>query len=183
TVAAAESVMIAAWPVADEAHRDAAIEEQFARFQTVLAAVRDLRRRQNVAPRRPIRFGVRCDAALATQLEPLVAYFESLAWATPTGFGPAIEAPALCTTASLPGIEIFVDTAELIDVEEEIARNEGERDKLRTGIAGKQQKLANEKFVSRAPAAVVQRERDGLAVLEQQLASVEATLAKLRASR
>ena len=47
-------------------------------------------------------------------------------------------------------------------------------------IAGKEKKLANANFVDRAPAEVVQRERDSLAELREQLNSVEATLDNLR---
>jgi valyl-tRNA synthetase len=46
-------------------------------------------------------------------------------------------------------------------------------------IAAKQQKLANENFVQRAPENVVQGERDSLAQLQEQLESVEAILAQL----
>ena len=44
---------------------DAGIEAQFARFQEVLRAVRDIRPRQGVAPKTPFAFSVRCDAAVA----------------------------------------------------------------------------------------------------------------------
>jgi valyl-tRNA synthetase len=47
-------------------------------------------------------------------------------------------------------------------------------------IKAKEGKLRNESFVSRAPANVVQAERDGLAQLQEQLASVRAALAALR---
>ena len=45
---AAESVCIAPWPIADAARQDAAIEAQFADFQAVLGAVREIRQRQNI---------------------------------------------------------------------------------------------------------------------------------------
>ena len=82
----------------------------------------------------------------------------------------------------MPGLEIFVDLAELIDVEAEIARKEEEKKKLEGFITAKKKKLANEKFVSRAPEAVVQKERDSLAELEAQLAATAAVLERLAAS-
>src|SRR5690606_37799345 len=58
--AAAVSVCIADWPVADASRIDATIETQFADFQAVLGAVRELRMGQNIAPREPVEFSVRC---------------------------------------------------------------------------------------------------------------------------
>ena len=48
-------------------------------------------------------------------------------------------------------------------------------------IAGKEKKLANESFVSRAPAEVVNRERESLEQLREQLAATRQSLAALRA--
>ena len=60
--------MIAPWPESDAARRDPRIEAQFARFQEVLRAVRDIRSRQNVPPKTQIDFAVRCDAETAELL-------------------------------------------------------------------------------------------------------------------
>ena len=171
---AAESVMIAPWPERDKAREDATIEARFARFQEVLRAVREIRSRQNVAPRTKIDFSVRSDSDTADLLRPMEPYFHTMASARATGWGPEVEAPPLSANVTLPGIEIFVDLAELIDVEAEIAKKQKELDKLDSMIAGKKKKLANENFISRAPEAVVQKERDALDGLNlQQTATVE----------
>ena len=60
--------MIAPWPESDARRRDPRIEAQFARFQEVLRAVRDIRGRQNVPPKTKIDFAVRCDAETAELL-------------------------------------------------------------------------------------------------------------------
>ena len=67
---AAQSVMIAPWPESEPARRDAQIEARFARFQEVLRAVREVRSRQNVPPKKQIEFAVRCDAQNAALLRP-----------------------------------------------------------------------------------------------------------------
>ena len=73
----------------------------------------------------------------------------------------------------------MVPLAGLIDVDAEIERNQKLRERLATQIAGKEKKLSNQQFVDRAPADVVQRERDGLQQLQDELAGVEAALARL----
>ena len=79
------------------------------------------------------------------------------------------------------GCDVFVDLAGLIDVGAEIARLEKENGKTAGFIAAKQKKLADEKFVGKAPAAVVEKERAQLAELEDKLAKDQATLAALQA--
>ena len=116
--------MIAPWPQADVARQNAEIEARFARFQEVLRAVRDIRNRQNVPPRKQIDFAVRCDAATAELLKPMEPYFVSMAAARPTGWGPEVAAPKLSANVALAGMEVFVDLADLIDVGAEVERNE-----------------------------------------------------------
>jgi len=180
---AAASVMIAPWPEADAARQDPAIEARFARFQEVLRAVRDIRSRQNIATKQRIEFSVRCPAEVAELLEPMRPYFEPMAGARATAWGPDIEAPALSANVTLPAMEVFVDLAELIDVEAEKARLEKEVAKYDGLIASKQKKLANEKFINRAPAAVVQKERDSLADLQKQRATAKQALDRLTATK
>ena len=178
---AAESIIIAPWPESDPARRDPRIEAQFARFQEVLRAIREIRSRQNVPPKTKIAFAVRCDAETAELLSPMAPYFASMAAARATDWGPEVEAPSLAANVSLPGAELFVDLAELIDVEAEIAKKKDELAKLDGLVVAKRKKLENESFVSRAPEAVIQKERDGLAELEEKQAATAAVIERLSA--
>ncbi len=159
---AAESIMIAPWPVARKEDRDAQIEALFARFQEVLRGVRDIRARQNVPPRTTVRFSIRTDAELAEALRPMAPYFVSMAGAELTEIGPQTTAPPLCAGIALPAMEVFVNLAGVIDVEAECARKRKELADLEKFIAAKRNKLQNQSFIERAPAEVVQKERDSL---------------------
>ena len=180
---AAESVCIAAWPEADAAHEDAVIEEQFADFQAVLGAIREVRTRQNVPPKETVPFCVRCDAATAKLLEPMGPYFTQMARAKATGWGPKVNAPDMAASVTKPGgssaIEVHVDISAFIDVDAERQRLEKQAGDLQRHIASMEKKLGNENFVSRAPAEVVEQQRTKLAEVQEQAASVEAALAKL----
>ncbi|MFO0901135.1 MAG: valine--tRNA ligase [Pirellulales bacterium] len=177
---AAESVMIADWPTADLSRQNAEIEARFARFQTVLAAIRDIRSRQNILPKQQIEFSVRCDEAAAALLQPMAPYFLSMAGARATAWGPNTAPPAIGANLLAGGVEVFVDLAGLIDKPAEIARNEKERAKLAQAIAAKQAKLSGGTFVERAPAEVVAKERASLAELEEKLAAIDRALVELR---
>jgi valyl-tRNA synthetase len=176
---AAKSVMISPWPVADEVRRDARIESQFAVFQEVLAAVRKIRSDQNVPTRAKLEFAVRCDAGKADLLESMQDHFETMAGARLTGCGPETTPPALAASEALPGMEVFVNLAGLIDVDAEAAKKRQEAAKLEQLVAAKRKKLENESFTSRAPAEVVAKERAGLAELEEKLAATRQSLESL----
>ena len=181
--AASESIIIAPWPECDAAREDTRIESQFALFQEVLRAVREIRSRQNVPPKKQLEFSLRCDAATAELIEPMQSYFASMAAAKIVAVGSDIEAPELSANVTMPGMEIFVDLAGLIDIDAEIARKKQELAKLDGFITGKQKKLQNENFVSRAPAEVVQKEQDSLTELQQQRTATEVVLERLLASK
>ena len=107
-------------------------------------------------------------------------YFASMANATAVAWGEQAEPPATNATVHISGADVFVDLAGFIDVDAEISRLDKREQQLLGQIQGKEKKLANENFVNRAPAEVVQRERDGLEDLKVELASVQTTLNKLR---
>ena len=161
--------------------QDAEIEAQFARFQEVLRAVRDIRARQGVAPKTPLAFSVRCDAAIAELLRPMAPYFALDGQRPADRLRARRDGPGLSANVTLSGMDVFVDLAELIDVPAEIARKQQEVEKLTGFIAAKEKKLANETFVDRAPAEVVQKERDSLKDLQDQLAAAKEVLERLAA--
>ncbi len=178
---ATQHVIIAPWPRPDSSHQDKATEARFATFQAALAALREIRSRQNIPPRNKVEFCIKCDAATAALLQPMAAYFQSMANATATGFGPSVVPPPMASKSAVSGMEIFVDMKDFIDKPAEIAKNEKEEQKLLGLIKGKEAKLGNASFVDRAPANVVETERAGLAQYQEQLASIRAALAALRA--
>ncbi|MGH7194529.1 MAG: class I tRNA ligase family protein, partial [Candidatus Saccharimonadales bacterium] len=176
---AAASAMIACWPQADLQRHDAEIEARFAHFQEVLRGLREVRSRQNISPKTPIRFAARCDRATADLLRPMERYFASLAGAQATAWGRDAAAPATNAHLSLKCVELYVDLAGLIDVDAEWARLDKERGRIQGAITAKENKLANANFVERAPAEVVAKERASLGDLQAQLVSIEAALAAL----
>jgi valyl-tRNA synthetase len=179
----AESICIAPWPLADSARQDAAIEQQFADFQAVLGAVREARQRQNIPFKEELGFTVRCDTATAKLLEPMQPYFAQMARATATAVGPSAEAMGVPISITLAGqsgpLEVHVDVSRFIDVGAERKRLEKERDNLARQIASIDAKLGNKGFVDKAPAVVVEQQRDKLTELRGQQTSVEKALAKL----
>lgn len=178
-VQASESVMIAPWPQADRRFVNKEVESQFRIFQHVLRAVRDIRSRQNVAPRQEISFMVHCDEPTAQLLRPMDIYFAAMAKAKLVDAGPNVTSPSLAAHVALAGMEVYVDLAQLIDTEAEIRRKRQEIARLEQLIEKKRQKLSDRQFLERAPAAVVEREQASLRQLEEQFALAQAALERL----
>jgi valyl-tRNA synthetase len=183
SAASAESICIAPWPTANPAHQNPVIEQQFADFQAVLAAVREARQGQNVPFKEELQFTVRCDEITARQLTPMQPYFRQMANATAAKLGPMAEALGKSIPFTLVGrngpIDVYVDVSQFIDIDAERKRLEKERENTTKQIKGIDSKLANKAFVEKAPAEVVDQQRAKLAELNNQLASIDAALAKL----
>ncbi|QDU26102.1 Valine--tRNA ligase [Anatilimnocola aggregata] len=176
---AAAMCITAPWPEMNKAHQDPTTEARFATFQAALGALREIRSRQNIAMKSPIEFSVTCSAETAALLTPMLPYLQSMANAKPIEMGPQATAPANHSKAALPGMDIYVDLKDFIDVQAEIAKNQQLEQKLLGIIKGKEAKLSNESFVARAPANVVQVEREALEAAQTQLAAVKQTLEAL----
>ncbi|MFM7208053.1 MAG: class I tRNA ligase family protein [Planctomycetaceae bacterium] len=174
------SVMVAAWPRPPEAWIDPHTETQFGTFLAVVAAIREIRARQNVPPKTRVTAAVRAPEGRAALLEPMRSSIESMAAADLTALGPEAAASPSAATAAAAGCEVFVDLAGLVDVAAEIARLTKENEKTEGFLAAKRAKLANESFTARAPEAVIAKERAQLAELEDRLAKGRAALEDLR---
>jgi len=178
--APAASIMVAPWPTPPAAWICDRTEALFGTFLAVVGAIREIRSRQNVPPRTRVAVAIRCDADKAALLAPLHAAIESMATADLTAVGPDAASAPGAATAAAAGCDVFVDLAGLIDVPAEIARLTKECERTAGFIAAKRAKLADAGFAAKAPPAVVQKEREQLADLEEKLAKATATLGALR---
>lgn len=77
--------------------------------------------------------------------------------------------------------EVFVDLAETIDVEQETNRLQKEKAKLLVKQEQIQKKLNNESFLSKAPDAVVQKNRDELAEIDVKIEKIDENLKTIQA--
>lgn len=177
---ATESIMLAEWPTPVQTDHDPEIEAQFSQFQSVLGAIREIRSRQNIGPKEQIEFSVTCSEDVTSLLQPMEEFFQSMANARAVAWGPDVEPSTGCATVRRGDVDVYVDLKDFIDVPAEIERNQRLRDKMVAQIEGKEKKLTNENFVARAPEDVVQRERDGLVQLREEVAAIGKVLEELK---
>ncbi len=175
--------MVAPWPNADLSHFDESIERQFSEFQEVVGAIRRIRASQNIAPKETVPVAIRCSESSKRLLQPMHESFMSLAQAEVMEVGPDAQAFETDAPLAIPSMEIdvHVDLEKFIDIEAELARLDKLLIQITKQISGKEAKLGNENFVSRAPEEVVQRERQTLEELRGQQESVSGDIARLKA--
>ncbi|MEO2001976.1 MAG: class I tRNA ligase family protein, partial [Pirellulales bacterium] len=160
------SIMVAAWPRPPDGWQDPATETQIQAFLEIVGAIREIRSRQNVPPRKTIDVTVVAASQKQALLTPMKSAIEAMAVCRVVDLASDAQPAPGSAEISAADCDIFIDLAELIDVDAEIMRLQRELSKLDKVINAKQAKLKNEKFVSHAPPAVVQKERAQLAEFE-----------------
>ena len=76
---------------------------------------------------------------------------------------------------------VYIPMNELVDFEKELDRIAKEREKAENGLRITEQKLSNEKFVSHAPEAVVNVEREKAEKYRQLIAQLDESVKAMRA--
>ncbi|MDX1419781.1 MAG: valine--tRNA ligase, partial [Rubricoccaceae bacterium] len=177
---AADALIVAEWPRPDAATTDAEAAERFRLLQELISAVRSIRSQYNVAPSKRIAaaFSV-ADADLARTVEARRGYVERLAGVGDLTVGEGLAKPDASAAVVVEGHEVFVPLAGMIDLDVERERLGKEIAQREGFLNGVEKKLANEQFVSRAPEAVVEKERQKAADARDELAKLRANLADL----
>jgi len=176
-------VMTSEWPIACMEHHDVQIERQFSEFQKIVAAIRQIRASQNIKPSDTVPVAIRCDASSRELLEPMTAYFQGLASAEIVAIGGDVRPFETDAHIGLPevDVDVHVDLEKFIDVAAELARLEKSSGQLTGQITGKENKLNNESFVSRAPKDIVDKERESIVALREQYAAVQKDIERMKA--
>ncbi len=165
---AAASISVAPWPRPDARAEDAGALAEFELVQQVVGAIRGIRAEYGVPPGRTVRAFVSQDGRVPSPaLERERSTIVRLAKLSELALTESTE--RVGGHAVLPdGTAVFIPLGDAIDVGRECGRLGAEADRLRALLASQEQKLANERFVARAPADVVAREREKQAAWTEQ---------------
>ena len=171
-----ESIMISAYPKAEDILRYPEDAERLDEVIEIIRAVRTRRADMNVPPsRRTKLFVVTADPERFRAAAP---FFEKLAAASEVLFPESYhDETSVCIVTG--SATVYIPLADMIDFQKERARLRAELEKNAGEIARTEAKLANESFVSRAPAAVVETERAKLEKYRSTRINLENELQKL----
>ena len=176
----AEALIVARYPSTDAGRIDEQAERQFGAVQEFVRAIRNIRAEKQVDAGRWIEAYIVGGEATATA-EGLVPAMEQLARARPLHVvATADEAPSEGVVTSVLAVgQVALPMTGLFDPEVERARLEKQIAEAAKHVGSLEGKLGNEQFTNRAPADVVQRERDNLETAQARLDGLRQSLAEL----
>ena len=167
------SIMLQPYPQPDAARVDEAAEREIETLKQLVTACRTLRAEMNIAPSRKVPLLAQGGRAQLTAFAPYLCALARLSEVVIETELPAVDAPVSLVGDFKLMLRIEIDVAaERERLEKELARIEGE-------IARAQTKLANPRFVERAPPLVVAQEQQRLVKFTTTLEQVRGQLAKL----
>ena len=173
-------IMRSDWPVYDEKFAFPAEEAAMEEIMDAIRAIRTRRSEMNVAPGRKVQL------TIATAKEDVFTagapFFKRLAGATEVHVVPADQAPASKGQVEVVthSARVFMPLQELVDVAQELQRIAKEKEKALGHLKGIEAKLANEAFTSKAPANIVQNQRDQAEKLRSLIAQLEQSEAAMQ---
>ena len=175
------SIMVAPYPVPDPSRFDGQAEEEMGLVIDVVKAIRNARAELKVEASRRVEAIIDAQAS-KTLIEGHIEAVRTLARAEPVhlyGEGEVVPSPEQARVAVLGRARVILPMAGL--VEPGVERQRLEKDAAALGDASEklQARLADERFTSRAPAAVVEKERGRLAEYRQRLAGLQDRLAEI----
>ena len=177
-----ETLMLQPWPVANESRIDAAAEGDIEWVKQLMLGVRQIRGEMKISMAKRIDIIVANasaeDLRRLADFEPLLSKLAKLESVRVLTAGE--EAPMSATTL-VGEMEVLVPMAGLIDKDAELARLDKEVARLEGEVKRVGGKLANEGFVAKAPAEVLEKERAKLAEAEQALAKMVEQRSKIAA--
>ena len=177
-----ESIMVSEWPVFEEEFDFKAEENEVEMIKNAVRNIRNLRADMNVPPSKKASVYVVSEKEEVRRVfEDSKVFFATLGYASEVHVQAdkaGIAEDAVSTV--IPDAVIYMPFAELVDVEKEIARLEKEAGRLEGEIKRAKGMLSNERFVSKAPEAKVEAEKEKLEKYTAMAAQVAERLSQLK---
>jgi len=176
-----ESVMVSAWPANETSKIDDAAEANMTTIMETIKSIRNMRAEVKAAPSKksPVVLHFASET-LQTVFASNQGYLTVLASAQPITLESLVASkPENAMTAVVNGVEIYLPLKGLIDVEKETARLNKELDMLDNEIKRVTGKLSNVGFIGKAPAELVEKEREKQKGFEEKRSAVQERLVYL----
>ena len=176
-----ESIMISKWPEYTEERHFAKEEQDIEIIKEAVRGIRNVRTEMNVPPsKKALVYVVSEKEALRNTFEEGKLFFASLAYASEVKVqsdkaGIADDAVSVV----IANATIYIPFAELVDIKQEIERLQKEEKRLEGELKRVAGMLGNEKFISKAPAAKIQEEKDKQTKYMQMMEQVKERLTQL----
>ena len=173
------ALIVAAWPEYQESLSFKTEESHMESVMNAIRAIRNRRAEMNVPPsRKATLYVLTSNPQIFTEGEGFIQRLAYADWVELLNSEPAdMNGMVTCATADA---KLYIPMGQLVDIAKEQERIAKELDKARKNLASLEGKLSNEKFISRAPEAVVNAEREKAAKAKDLIVSLEQSLAALQ---
>ena len=172
-----ESIMVSPWPVYEEQYSYPQAEEELARIMELIRGVRNRRAEMNVAPSKKAKLYIA--TAHPQAYETCRAILMKLAYANDIEIGEDFQLEGAVTVVTADA-KAYIPMDELVDKKAELARLQKELDNAKKQLAGVDAKLNNEKFISKAPAAIIEGARQNGEKLRERIRMIEESMKALQ---
>ena len=172
-----ESIMISEWPVYKDEYDFSVEEQEMDRIMEAVRAIRNRRAEMNVPPSKKAKYYIA--TAHKDTFEKAGIFMQRLASCSEAEIGDSFEIDdAVCIVTT--DAKIYIPLGELVDFEKEIARLNKEKEKVLKDLEFIDKKLNNENFVSKAPKAVVDGQREAAQKLRDKIAMIDESIEKFQ---
>ena len=177
-----ESIMVSQWPVYKEEWNYKENEMEIDAIKEAVRNIRNIRAEMNVAPSKKVHVYVVSESEEVRSIfEHSKVFFKTLGHASEvTVQADKADIGEDAVSVVIKDATIYMPLAELVDFAKEIERLEKEKSKLEKEVDRVVKKLANQGFVAKAPAAVIEEEKAKEEKYKAMLAQVEERLAQLK---
>ncbi|CAE6896819.1 valine--tRNA ligase [Pseudomonas marincola] len=178
--ASGDTIMLQAWPVANEARIDAAAEGDIEWVKALMLGLRQIRGEMNISMAKRIDIILKnANSEDQRRLQENAPLLNKLAKLESVTILAAGDEPPMSATALVGDMEVLVPMAGLIDKAAELGRLDKEIQRLEGEVKRVGGKLGNAGFVDKAPAEVIEKERAKLAEAEQALGKLAEQRARI----
>jgi valyl-tRNA synthetase len=177
-----ESIMVSDWPVYSAEFAFEKEEKEIETIKEAVRAIRNVRTGMNVAPSRKAKvFVVSTDADIRKTFTDGEAFFKTLSYASEIEIrSEKGDIPEDAVSVVIAGATLYLPFEDLVDIAQEIERLTKEKARLEGEIKRSNSMLSNEKFLSKAPKAKVDEEKEKLVKYESMLTEVTSHLDKIK---
>jgi len=173
------SIMTQPYPKSDKNWIDQEAEKEMDLIQKVIGAVRNIRGEMNIPQDKKASVLIKGPPDKLQQIEKNGIYLEKLAMVESMEVREKLEKPKGSASGIAEDVEIFVPLGSLIDLDVERDRIQKEIERMEKLVKGLDAKLSNASFVQRAPADVVEKEKQKQNDFKEKLSKLQTNLKTL----
>lgn len=177
----ANSIMTQAWPHIQKQMIDKPSESRMRLAIDVITVIRNLKSQMRIPQTQNVRVLILCkDKKTANVLDEVSKYIAHLAKLESLDIRPELIARKKSVSAVLGKLQLFLEVEGLLDIESEINKLNKEIGILSQDVKSKESRLKNQEFIKKAPAEVVDKEKESLLSNKEKLIGLRKIINELK---